>query len=237
LATSKKMNEKDKNEIENLLKSIPDEFRVTENEIKGEIINEYYELLENIDNKRRTKTLRNQNYWKDLNSSNKIKDLLVCLSEIGDVKSYRKIEEIIKSGNPEILNFSFVALKFARLKLENYLSDETVGFISSELGGKGNKLRYYFALKSKEKIKKDSESIIVNELHNICSRNDSEFEEIENHGNYILIKILVSIDFAIGDVIENLTNKCTFLDEEYICTNVEKPTTEFIKKWMNNKLE
>ncbi len=231
------MEEKDKNEIENLLKSIPDEFRVIENKIKGEIINEYYELLENIDNKSQIKILQSQNHWKNLNSPNKIKELLVCLSEIGDVKSYRKIEEIIKSRNPEILNFSFVALKFARLNLENYLSDESVGFISSELGGKGNKLRYYFVLKSIEKIEKDNESKIVNELHNICNQSDSEFEEIENHGNYILIKILVSIDFAIGDIIEKLTNKYPFIDKEYICTNVEKPTIEFIEKWMINKIE
>ena len=162
--------------------------------------------------------------------------MLVCLSEIGDVKSYRKIEEIIEINNPEILNFSFVSLKFSRLNLENDLSDEPIGFISSELGGKGNKLRYYFVLKSKEKIKNESESIITNELNGICNQHDSELEKIENHGNYVLIKILVSIDFAIWNIIEKLTNKCPFIDKEYICTNVEKPTIEFIEKWINNEI-
>lgn len=62
---------------------------------------------------------------------------MVCLSEIGDVKSYRRIEEIKKSGKPEILDFSFAALKFTGLNLENDLSDEPIGFISNELEGKG----------------------------------------------------------------------------------------------------
>jgi hypothetical protein len=229
------MIENDKNKIEDLLNSIPDEFRVIENEIKKETISEYYELLEHIDNKSRVEILQNQDYWKHFKSSKKIKELLVCLSEIGDVKSYRKIEEIIKSNNLEILNFSFVSLKFARLNLENELSDESIGFISSELGGKGNKLRYYFVLKSKEKIKNKSETIIINELNSICNQHDSELEKIENYGNYVLIKILVSIDFAIGNIIEKLTNKCPFIDKEYICTNVEKPTIEFIEKWINDK--
>lgn len=98
-------------------------------------------------------------------------------------------------------------------------------------------MRYYFVVTSKDKIEKDKESRIIDELKNICDQKDSEFEEIENQGKYVLIKILVSIDYAIGNIIEKLTTKCSFLDEEYICSNVEKPPKEFIEKWMNNKLE
>ncbi len=229
------MNEKDKNEIKNLLESIPNEFRVIENEIKMNVVDEYYEFIEEMGNRNVTKILQSQNCWKDLKSSREIKELLTCLSKIGDVRSYRKIEEIIKSGNVEILSFCFVALKFARLNLENHLSDESIGFVSSGLGGKGNKLRYYFVLKSEENIEKDRESLIINELRNICKQNDSEFEDVENNGNYVLIKILVSVDFAIGDIIEKLISKCLFIEKEYMCTNVEKPTIEFIEKWGNNK--
>jgi curved DNA-binding protein CbpA len=230
------MNEKEKAEIANLFKSIPDEFRVIENKIKEKAINEYYDILDNLDNRTQVEILKSQNNWSNIRSSKETKELLVCLSKIGNVKGYRIIEEIIKSGNPEILDFSYVSLKFARLNLENQLSDESIGFISSGLGGKENKLRYYFVIKSKEKIEKNRELIIIDELKNICTKNDSEFEESENHGNYILIKILVSIDFAIGIIIDNLTKKCPFLDKEYMCTNVEKPTLEFIEKWINDNL-
>ena len=45
------------------------------------------------------------------------------------------------------------------------------------------------------------------------------------------------MDYAIGNVSASLTNKCSFLDADYICTNVEKPSQEFIKKWLNNNLD
>ena len=230
------MNNQEKSEIENILNSIPDEFRVIENKIKGKTIDEYYTIAEDLENRNQAKILQNQDKWTELKTHD-LKELLVCLSEIGDVKSYRRIEEIAKSRKPEILDFSFAALKFARLNLENDLSDEPIGFISTELGGKGNKLRYYFVVKSKDLIDTDKTSKITDELTYICNESDSELEEIENHGKYVLVKILVSIEYAIGNVIDKLTAKCSFLDEEYICTNVEKPTQEFIEKWMNDELD
>jgi len=230
------MNKKEKSEIENLLKSIPNDFRAMENKISTKAIDEYYEIANELKGKNKAEIIQNQNKWRELKFSKEVKELLVYLSEIGDVKSYRKIEKIMKSGKSEILDFSYVVLKFARLNLENNLFDEPIGFISTELGGKGNKLRYYFVVKSKDKIEKEKESKLINELKNICNQDYSEIEEIENHGRYILVKILVSIDIAIGNIIEKLTNKCVFLDEEYICDNVEKPTTKFIEKWMSNKL-
>lgn len=231
------MNKAEKTEIKNLLKSIPNEFRVIENKINSKVIDEYYKVADGLEDKNQAEIIQNQDKWTELKSQKDIKELLVCLSKIGDVKSYRKIEEITKSGKPKILAFSYVALKFARLNLENNLSDEPIGFISTELGGKENKLRYYFVVKSKDKIEKDKEIKIINELKDICNQNDSELEEIENHGKYILVKILVSMDYAIGNIIGKLTSKCLFLDEEYICNNLEKPTKQFIGKWMENKLE
>ncbi len=231
------MNEIEKNIIVELLESIPNEFRVIESQINSKSLAEYYELLEKLKKEVQSDKLKDLETWSNLKSGKKIKELLVALSEIGDVKSYRRIEEIIESKNPEINQLAHVALKFARLNLENQLLDEPIGFISSELGGKGNKLRYYFAIKSEKDIEEEKKLVIVKELREICKRSDSEFEQIENHGNYVLIQILVSIDFAIGNVIEELIEKCPFLDQEYLCTNVEKPTNEFVYKWIKGEIQ
>ncbi len=229
------MNETKKSETKDFLESIPNEFRVIEDKINSKVLDEYHEIANDIENKNHIEISKNQ--WTELKSQKALKELLVYLSEIGDVKSYRKIEEITKNGKPEIIEFSYVALKFARLNLENNLSDEPIGCISTELGGKGNKLRHYFVVKSKDKIIQNKESKIINELKNICNENDSELEEIENNGKYILVKILISMDYAVGNIIDKLTSKCLFLDREYICNNVEKPKKEFIEKWIDNKLE
>lgn len=219
---------KEKNEIRKILDSIPEELRVIGDKINQSAIEEFYDLNGQIgDDEREVESTQNLN-----------KEKLVRLARNGDVKSYRRIEEIIqKTENSDLEEFGYVALKFARINLENQLSDEPIGFISSGLGGKGNKLRYYFVIKSAEKISEEREQIINDELRLICLNSDSEFETIENFGNYVLVKILVSVDFAIGSVIEDLIDRCNFADKEYFCTNVEKPTNELIEKWINGEIE
>jgi len=44
------------------------------------------------------------------------------------------------------------------------------------LGGIGNKLRYYFAIKSSDEIDKGREQIIKEKLRFICKNSDSELE-------------------------------------------------------------
>jgi len=219
---------KERNEIRRILDSIPEELRVIEDKINQSAIEEFYDLSVRVDSHEK----------EDKNTQSSNKEKLVRLAKTGDVKSYRRIEEIIQeTENSELEEFAYVALKFARINLEDQLSDEPIGFISSGLGGKGNKLRYYFVIKSTEKISEEREQIIQDELRLICLNSDSEFETIENFGNYVLVKVLVSIDFAIGNVIEGLINRCNFADKEYFCTNIEKPTNELIEKWINGEIE
>jgi len=52
---------------------------------------------------------------------------------------------------------------------------------------------------------------IVKQLQVLCKKCDGEFEEIENAGHYVLIKILLSMEFAIGNVIEELISKFPFI--------------------------
>ena len=231
------MNNKEKSDIEKLLQSIPDEFRVFEDKINPKVIDEYYEIAKYLEDENQPEIEQKQDKWKELKSLKDVKLLLVYLSKQGSVESYRKIEEIIKSGKPEILDFSYVALKIALLNLENELTDDSIGFISSPSGGKWNKLRYYFVVKSQDQITQDRELKITKELESICAKNDSEVEEIENHGKFIKVQILVSINCAFVNIVNPLTSKCPFLDEEYICVNLEKPTNEFVERWMNDEFD
>ena len=61
-------------------------------------------------------------------------------------------------------------------------------------------------------------------------------EELENFEKYVLVKILVSIDEAIGIVIEDIIEECSFVNKEYIATNVEKPEKESIEKWIKDEI-
>lgn len=224
------MKEQDKNDIQKILASIPDEFQIIEDKINRDDMMEFHQLSQQL----RGKPIDNED---DINQYS-AKEKLVMLARIGDVSSYRKIEAFIQSNEQAELNgFASVALKFARVKLESQLSDGPVGFISSGLGGKGKKLRYYFAITSAKEINPKREEHITEELQLICKKTDSEIESIENFGKYVLVKILVSMEHAIGLVIEALIDKCDFADEGYFCTNVERPTEELIARWMSGEFD
>jgi hypothetical protein len=49
--------------------------------------------------------------------------------------------------------------------------------------------------------------------------------------------ILGSIDYAIGDLLNEAIAECGFLAKDYYLTNVEIPTDERIRDWLDGKLD
>lgn len=120
-------------------------------------------------------------------------------------------------------------------------SDEA--YITTELGGEENRLRNYVvisALNNKPFTKKRRE-IIKKQFNIVCKKYDSKIEEIEFSKNYALIKLLVSIDVALQDVVDDGMNSCNiaekFLRFHFYCTNVRKPIKKLIKDYINEITE
>ncbi len=121
--------------------------------------------------------------------------------------------------------------------LESALLEEEAGFISTGLGGKGNKLRYYFIVSTRGDLtfSETQMEILKREFGAITKKYSSEIEEIDIEANYAMIRVLIPIDVAIGEVIEGGINECNKIEEfllfHYYVTNVEKPTSEEILKY------
>ena len=60
-----------------------------------------------------------------------------------DVKAYRLLEEYARHPDDDVRDWAYMALMESRISLETRLSDEKQVYISTGLGGKGDKLRYY----------------------------------------------------------------------------------------------
>lgn len=60
------MNKQEKNEIENILNSIPNEFKVIENKINAKTIDEYYKIVEDLKNRNPDKIIQDQDKWTEL---------------------------------------------------------------------------------------------------------------------------------------------------------------------------
>lgn len=230
------MNPEELGAIQELLDSLPEDIQVMEQGVSQEVLEEYYKIGTNLGDEGKEELLARQDDWASL-EIDELKSLLLALGMTADVKSYRKLEAILAAKSEEVGKFGQVAQMYARMKLESRLTDTSSGFILSGLGGKGNKLRYYFVLMSKDVITEAQARLFEAEALDICKINQSEIETIEQQESYFLIRILVPFEEAIGDVIADIAGQFPFLENEFICTNVEKPSHEFITKWMNDELE
>ena len=77
------------------------------------------------------------------------KRILILLAHFGTPESYTTIEKYLKISGQDLRDWGLLALKECRMFLESSLLDEDGVIISAGLGGKGNKLRHYFIISSK----------------------------------------------------------------------------------------
>ena len=233
------MNKEDKEIIEDIINSIPEEFRAIEQGVIDEKYKEYFEIDSRLEGfHTEDEILEEANKWKKSHSIQATKNLLVRLSQLPEVKSYRKIETLITEiENQNLKNFGHICLLQARMFLENSLSDKPIGMITTGLGGKENKLRYNVVLKSDKEFTESKITELEKIIKQICLKRDSELEHIENLGIFVRIMILVSIEEAIGIVIEDITDRLQFIHKEYMCTNVEIFEKEIIEQWIKGELD
>ena len=122
--------------------------------------------------------------------------------------------------------------------LESVLLHEESGFISTGLGGKENKLRYYFIVSSKDGLpfSETHRETLKRGFETISLKYKSEIEEINFEATYAMIGILIPMDVAVGEVIEESISECNKMNEflflDYYVTNVRKPTPKEISKYL-----
>ena len=209
-------------------KLIPGEdIRIVEEKIHPEVFNDFYNYLEGL-----------ENGSVDTSSQDRRYQLAILVKE-GTIESYRKIEMMIKEGSlsKEDKDFAVVALNFCRFKFENDLLDIDVGMVSGGLGGSANKIRYYLAVAAPEVISNEQFGYIKKCFDIIASSKASVLEEAIHHGFYVSLIILGSFEYAIGDIIDAGLEECDFLQKDYYLTNVEIPTDDRIRDWLDGKLD
>ena len=134
-------------------------------------------------------------------------------------------------------DFAVAALNYCRFKIENEVFDESMDMVSGGLGGMANKIRYYLALSGKDGITMEQGEYLERVFREVAEDRDSELEEVKHHDFYVSLLILGSFNHAIGDIVGAGLRECDFLQREYYLTNVEIPTDERIRDWLDGKLE
>ena len=166
-----------------------------------------------------------------LNPASSLADKKKILSALGcskEAKAYRILQEYVQEPDDELKDWAHMALMESRVLLESEFTDEKQIYISTGLGGRGNKLRFYVLMLSssgnqfldfqRQVIEKEFEYAVIND--------EGEIEELTVKENYIELILLLPIQTNIKRVIENVVSECNeygnFIAEIFTVTNVKK---------------
>ncbi|MEA3444750.1 MAG: hypothetical protein U9R19_08505 [Bacteroidota bacterium] len=166
--------------------------------------------------------------------------LLVQLASIDDVEAFRAIEKYNKLPDKDLQNWSVMALQESRMIIESSLLDENQVFISTGLGGKGSKLRYFVVLihQKKENFSKIQQKLVSSELDYSLSKYNGELESIVFSDHYAKLLTVVPISAPLQKLFQDAIHEANqigdFIMENFIVTNVKQLSdteiTDFLTK-------
>ena len=167
------------------------------------------------------------------------KHSLAMISNIPDAKAYRLIEKYADQSDPELKDWATLSLLKSRITLETDLSDEKQMVISTGLGGKGDKLRFFVLMiaEKKEGFSEFQKKIIQREFPYFLEKSDCETEELIIYDNYftllILVPILSDLQMILDAPLDESNHYGNFLNKDYVITNVRKISLPEIAKLLN----
>jgi hypothetical protein len=229
--------------IQEAISSLPENFSILEEQIDVELQMEYF------------------NYGKDMKSGfsgemimdhqddlfdpkvplEEKKNLLVLLASQEKVEAFRTIEKYARNPDPELREWSILALQESRMVIQSSLMDEQQVYISTGLGGKGQKLRYFVVFIGKEEVEKYTEvqqKLIGTEMEFAMKKIDGLVEEINFYENLAIIILLLPVKSDIQSVFSSVISECNqygdFVRPDIIITNVKRMSLEEIKQFIKS---
>ena len=169
---------------------------------------------------------------------------LTLLAGFVDVAAYRAIEAYRQNPlEPELSNWSAMALIENKVLLDADLSGEQQYFVSTGLGGQDGMLRFFSILASSDRsnFSELQKEILYRELKFAFERNDILSEEIEIKGNYVKITLLSDLKHNVRHIMREVVSECNslghFIDPKFILTNLKKIEDSDIETMLQDKSE
>jgi hypothetical protein len=215
--------------IQKVLDDLPDNFSILEEQIDIEVQMKYFELAKQVRSKNLvTEYLENkeQLFLPEL-SDEKKREILLTIAAIDDVKAFRTIEKFVGVAEGEIKQWAVLALQESRMLIQSSLLDEQQVFISTGLGGKGQKLRYYVVFINKKQqniLNATQQKLLKDELIFELNQNEGEFESMDFSEGFSTVLVMLPLQSDLKKIFRNIIEECNqygdFLDDDMIVTNV-----------------
>ncbi len=225
-------------EFQHSLASLEGNFHVLETDVPMEKQMEYFNYSENVRKSVGGDTIDSQIVILNDSTTNADdrKYAMTYLAVSGDVKAYRALETYSKEHENEKDDWMALALLQAKITLESEFSDQNQVFISTGLGGKGHKLRFFSFFKS-NKLKPFStyqQELIEKEVLFQIHKYGGEIEELYINTNFFTIEFLIDLKANIKKMLEDAVVECNqygdFISRSFIVTNVRRYNDDEIRK-------
>ncbi|MBN2757092.1 MAG: hypothetical protein JXR51_07945 [Bacteroidales bacterium] len=225
-----------------LFGKMPENFSILDEQIDIKIQMNYFEASkENKKHKiNKEYILKNKDkiFENELSFEEK-KKILVQLASLDNVEAFRTIEKYVNQSDDEIRQWAMLAMQECRIALESSLLNENQVIISTGLGGKDKKLRYFTAISSASNIDFSAlqKKLIRKEFEFVLKNQGGEIEELKFDGAYASLLVLVPISVSVKIVIDSVISECNqignFINVKFVLTNVRKYSIEEIKESWN----
>jgi hypothetical protein len=231
--------------IRDLFGNVNSNLQVLEDQIDIDLQTEYFEYSKNHNlTINPADVIKNKEdiFQNDISIEDK-KCMLVKLASINSVEAFRTIERYLKKPNNRLRDWAKLAFKESKLLLESRLLDESQVLISTGLGGKGLKLRYFTVILSHSgnNLTKMQMKIINSELDYLFKKNSAEVEKISFQKDICIILSVIPLNVPVRNIFDTLIKECNqfggFLNKYYLITNVKILTINEIREFINENLE
>lgn len=231
--------------IQEILGGNSGSLKILEQQIDMDLQVEYYECSRRMKEDRSMDwAMNHMQYLGEPGYSEDVKkEILARLATLEKVESYRAIESFLREGELSLRPWALLALNECRMHLESRIMDENQVYISTGLGGRGNKLRYFVVLVSRSKIDLTSthQMVIRNEFEFILKKFDAELEEVKFSGYLATLLLLLPMNYSLKTVFQEAINECNlygdFLNDHFIVTNVKTLSFEEIQNFLERKTD
>lgn len=225
----------------NAFRNMDGHFHILEHRVPVEQQMEYFKYSDRVrksvgemsdaDYERYTAELENAELPKD-----EKKRILATLATSKQVRAYRLLEQYAQHSDEELVNWAYMALMESRITLETELSGEKQIYISTGLGGKGKKLRFYILIISSDgKVFEEYQrGVIEKEFGYALPKKECEIERLTISDRYVELVFLVPVKFDIRKILEDVIRECNlygnFLSEAFTVTNVKELSREEVEQ-------
>ena len=227
-------------------------FHILEQRVPVELQMEYFKYSEQVRKERAKPDLNDMDYItfrESLSNPESTTDykkyILSMLATSREVKAYRMLEDYVQHPDEDVSNWAYMALMESRISLESELSDEKQIYISTGLGGKGEKLRFYVLMLSRDRkpFQEYQRKVIEREFAYFLPKADCEIERLTIGEQYVELVFLIPVRADIKLTLDKVINECNqygdFLSDIFTITNVkeltEQEVTDIINKNGNSK--